>query len=179
MATLVLTVIGDDRSGLVSALSGVIATHGGSWERSQMARLAGKFAGIVLVEVPDARAEALIADLGPLGADGLLDVIVERSAGSSTGVSAEHRASSIRFGLDLVGADRPGIVHDLSQVLASRDVSIEELRTSTREAPMSGEMLFEATATLLAPATLPVDELRTVIEALANELMVDIDLSSD
>ena len=67
MATLVLTVIGDDRSGLVSALSGVIADHGGSWERSQMARLAGKFAGIVLVAVPDDRAEALIAELGPLG----------------------------------------------------------------------------------------------------------------
>jgi glycine cleavage system regulatory protein len=68
MATLVLTVIGDDRSGLVSALSGVIADHGGSWERSQMARLAGKFAGIVVVSVPDAGADALIRDLGPLEA---------------------------------------------------------------------------------------------------------------
>ena len=78
--TLVLTVIGDDRSGLVSALSGVIADHGGSWERSQMARLAGKFAGIVLVAVPDESAEALIAELGPLGSQGLLDVTVERGA---------------------------------------------------------------------------------------------------
>ena len=66
MATLVLTVIGDDRSGLVSALSGVIAANGGSWERSQMARLAGKFAGIVLVAVPDDRADELIRDLQPL-----------------------------------------------------------------------------------------------------------------
>ena len=66
MTTLVLTVIGDDRSGLVSMLSGVIAQHGGSWERSQMARLAGKFAGIVMVSVPDDRADALIDALEPL-----------------------------------------------------------------------------------------------------------------
>ena len=45
MASLILTVIGDDRPGLVSALSTPINEHGASWERSQMARLAGKFAG--------------------------------------------------------------------------------------------------------------------------------------
>ena len=49
MATLVLTLIGDDRAGLVNAVAEVVARHGGNWERSQMAELAGKFAGIVLV----------------------------------------------------------------------------------------------------------------------------------
>lgn len=173
MATLVLTVIGDDRSGLVSALAGVIAEHGGSWERSQMARLAGKFAGIVLVAVPDDRADALTRALAPLGADGLLSVTAERShdADEPTGVT--------RLSLDLVGADRPGIVHDITRALAAHHVSIEELHTDTRPAPMSGDMLFEARATMVAPATVAVDELRAVLEELANELMVDIALSAD
>jgi glycine cleavage system regulatory protein len=174
MASLVLTVIGDDRSGLVSALSGVIADHGGSWERSQMARLAGKFAGIVLVAVPDDRAEALIGALGPLGTEGLLDVTVER-AGDEVPVSTDLT----RLSLELVGADRPGIVHDISQALATREVSIEELHTVTREAPMVGGMLFEATATLLAPPTVPLADLQAVLEELANELMVDISLSAE
>ena len=39
MDTFVLTVLGDDRPGLVDALSGVITDHGANWERSQMARL--------------------------------------------------------------------------------------------------------------------------------------------
>ncbi len=175
MATLVLTVIGDDRSGLVSALSGVIAEHGGSWERSQMARLAGKFAGIVLVAVPDEHAEVLIGALGPLGTQGLLEVTVERAA------EGEDTASTdvTRLSLELVGADRPGIVHDISQALAARQVSIEELHTGTREAPMVGGMLFEATATLLAPPTVPIADLQAVLEQLANELMVDISLSAD
>lgn len=174
MASLVLTVIGDDRSGLVSALSGVIADHGGSWERSQMARLAGKFAGIVLVAVPDDRAEGLIDALGPLGTVGLLDVTVGR-APDEVPVSMDLT----RLSLELVGADRPGIVHDISQALARRDVSIEELHTATREAPMVGGMLFEATATLLAPPTVPIGDLQAVLEELANELMVDISLSAE
>ncbi|MGB7981064.1 MAG: ACT domain-containing protein [Candidatus Nanopelagicales bacterium] len=173
MATLVLTVLGDDRSGLVSALSGVIAAHGGSWERSQMARLAGKFAGIVLVRVPNRQADALIDELGPLSTEGLLDVTVER-----TDMPAQD-ASAIRLLLELVGGDRPGIVHDISRALSDLDVSIEELSTQTREAPMAGGMLFEATATLLAPRTVQVPELRGVLEEIANELMVHLELSTD
>ncbi len=174
MATLVLTVIGDDRSGLVSALSGVIADHDGSWQRSQMARLAGKFAGIVVVAVPDDRAQALIDELGPLGTQGLLDVTVER--GSDEGATV---ADATRISLELVGADRPGIVHDISRVLAEQLVGIEDLRTATREAPMAGGMLFEATATLLAPPDVPIADLQAVLEELANELMVDLSLSAE
>ena len=173
MATLVLTVIGDDRSGLVSALSGVIADHGGSWQRSQMARLAGKFAGIVLVAVPDDRAEALIAELGPLATEGLLDVTVERGEDEGS-----PRDDLTRLTLELVGADRPGIVHDISQALAAHQVSIEELHTATREAPMAGGMLFEATATLLAPPAVLLSDLQDVLEELADELMVDLSLSA-
>ena len=63
MATLGLTAIGDDHAGLVRVLSGVIADHNGNWETSRMAHLAGKFAGIVMVTVPDDHVAALIADL--------------------------------------------------------------------------------------------------------------------
>ena len=60
MATLVLTVIGDDQSGLVDVLSGVVSDHAGNWEKSHMARLAGKFAGIVMVTVPDQNVDRAI-----------------------------------------------------------------------------------------------------------------------
>ena len=76
MATLVLTVIGNDKSGLVDALAEPIATHGGSWDRSHMARVAGQFAGLVVVSVPDDRVAGLTASLDALNAQGLLDVQV-------------------------------------------------------------------------------------------------------
>jgi glycine cleavage system regulatory protein len=173
MATFVLTVIGDDRSGLVSALSGAVADNGGSWERSHLARLAGKFAGIVVVAVPDDRAQEFTEHLTPLQAQGLLEIRAER------GDDAVAGGEALRFSLALVGADRPGIVHAISRALAASDVGIEELQTDTREAPMAGGMLFEATATLLAPPGTSADDLRLLLEEIADELMVDLSLSAD
>lgn len=171
MAALVLTVIGDDRTGLVNALSDVVARHHGNWERSEMAELAGKFAGIVLVTVPDDAREALVHDLGLLRDQGLLDVT---AAVSDTTADASAHA---RWTMSLVGNDRPGIVRDLSGVLTSHGVSIEELRTTTREAPMAGGTLFEADATLVVRSDHDLGALRQAIEQLAGELMVDIDLT--
>ena len=51
MPTLVLTLIGPDRAGLVEAVAAVVADHGGNWLESRMSRLAGQFAGILEVEV--------------------------------------------------------------------------------------------------------------------------------
>lgn len=171
MVTLVLTAIGDDRPGLVSALAAVIARHGGSWDRSQMARLGGKFAGIVLVAVPVDAVAAVEDELHALGTDGLLDVRITR--GNNPTVS-----DGLRWSLELVGTDRPGIVHEITVALAAHGVSIDELETATREAPMSGGLLFEVRAELVAPAHADLDQLRTTLERLADELMVELTLST-
>lgn len=168
MATLVLTVLGDDRPGLVSAVSAAVVGHGGSWERSEMARLAGKFAGIVLVSAPDDRVEELRGALGALAADGLVVTVEDTS-------HAEDDAAS-RLRLHLLGADRPGIVAEISRAAAARHIGIEELRTALVEAPMAGGTLFELDAVLVSPAGADVEEFRGALEALGAELMVDVDL---
>jgi glycine cleavage system regulatory protein len=171
VATFIFTVVGDDRPGLVSALSAPISAHGASWEHSQMSRLAGKFAGIVLVAVADKRFDALAADLEALSAEGL-QITLERT---DEPVARESQ----RLHLELLGDDHPGIVAEISAALATQRVSIEELTTNVREAPMAGGMLFEANALLSAPATTSTDSLRSMLEGLAHELMVEIRLSDD
>ena len=143
MATFILTVLGDDRPGLVSALSAPVNAHGASWERSELSRLAGKFAGIVVVSVAAERADALAADLAALS-DQDLQVVLERT---DDPVDRE----SVTLTLDLLGADHPGIVAEISAALAALEVNIEELSTDVRDAPMAGGTLFEAHAVLSAP----------------------------
>lgn len=167
MASLVLTAIGDDRAGLVSALADVVAEHGGNWEQSQMAELAGKFAGIVLVSVPDQHLDALVRALEPLAS--ILDI--QAHVGGDAPTDARPVA------LHLLGNDRPGIVRELSSVLASIGVSIDQLATLTRPAPMAGGVLFEAEVVLEVPVELDDNDLRTILEGLAGELMVDITLT--
>ena len=172
MATLVLTVIGDDRSGLVDALAGPIAEHDGNWDRSHMARLAGKFAGIVVITVADERVDALTSRLETLRTSGLLDVSVAIAAPDAATVA------DAMMTLHLIGQDRPGIVSEIASALAQRNVSIEELETSTSSAPMSAEPLFGATALLRLPHSTDITALRASLEDIANELMVDLEVGS-
>ena len=132
-----------------------------------MASLAGQFAGIVHFEVSADGAEPLATALRSLESSGLRVVI---AASSSTIVVAEPRM--VR--LELVGNDRPGIVSDLSASLAELGVSIHELETEIVSAPMSADRLFQVTALLAVPKSVADDALRGGLEALANEMMVDI-----
>ena len=158
--TIVFTV-----GGLTGAVVSVYVRY-----RSQMAELAGKFAGIVLVTIPDDRVDEFTASLEPL--HGLLDVTVQRAA------DAPVEAAATRWSLELLGTDRPGIISDVTAVLAAHGVNIDALTTSSREAPMAGEMLFEAIADLDVPLDVDAHALRAALENIANELMVDIDLDA-
>jgi glycine cleavage system regulatory protein len=166
---LVLTLIGADRPGLVEALAAKVAQHGGNWEESRMAHLAGKFAGILRVSVPTAQAAALAQALGSLEREGLR-VMVE----GAELAGADTRARKLR--LELIGNDREGIVRDVSQALARRSVNVDELHTSCEDAPMGGGQLFRATALLRVPAEVAVEELRATLEDLADDLMVELSL---
>ena len=166
MASLILTVIGPDRPGLVRALAQSVAAHGGSWLESRMARLAGQFAGIVLVDAPG----SLLADLHALESEGLrIDVhpaaVAEPPAGTTSGE---------RLAVEVVGNDRPGIVRDVARVLAAHGVNIEELVTGVVSGSFSGETLFKATAFVHAPNAAAVAAIRAGLEFLGNEMMVDI-----
>ncbi len=164
--SLVLTVIGPDRTGLVEALADRITAAGGNWEASHMARLAGQFAGILLVTIDRARTDALVAELRALDARGLQ--VVAQPAEVAPAVTGT------RVQLALTGDDRPGIVRDVARILAERGVNVEELESEVQSAPMSGEALFVARAFLRVPPHLALADLRHSLEGLTSELMVDL-----
>jgi len=165
--TLILTVIGDDRPGLVGELSTVISAHQGNWLESSMAQLAGKFAGIVEVSVDSTHAEELSKALGQLKG---LKVTVESAAAQKSVPTGQ------RLKLALVGHDRIGIVREVSQVLASHAVNVESLETHIASAPMSAAVLFHATAELTAAPDLDAAALTQALERISHDLMVDITL---
>jgi glycine cleavage system regulatory protein len=170
MTTLVLTVVGDDRSGLVAAVADVVDDHGGNWENSQLAELAGAFAGIIEVSISPERAEELRAALAVL--DGLLKVTVH------TGRDEAPPGSMQPLTLQVIGNDHPGIVREISTVLRDNGVSIDRLTTRTTEAAMYGGRLFEATVSARVPASVDLAELTGELERLATEIQVDVTLDS-
>ena len=167
--SLIVTLVGPDRHGIVSQLSERAQRFGANWAASRLTRLAGEFAGTVHLEVPHERADALVAALRELSASGL-QVVVARSSGGS--VPATLRAVE----LELVGDDRIGIVSTLTKILAERGVSIENLHTEILRSGVTGKQTFKIGAHLLLPATLSVDALRQELGALAHEMTLDIAL---
>jgi glycine cleavage system regulatory protein len=169
--SIVLTVVSDDHPGIVETLSERIADHGGNWTESSMMSLAGKFAGLLLVQLPEDRAAAFVEALAKLEQEGI-HVLAQRTG------SAVDSADGSDATIELVGQDRPGIVHEITEVLANHEVNVLELETTVQSASMSGESLFLAHARVRVPAAADMEKLRTELEELANELMVDISLDS-
>jgi glycine cleavage system regulatory protein len=169
MAQLVLTVVGDDRAGLVQSLADVVSAHGGNWETSELAELAGAFAGIVLVSVPDGRLDELRDALQ--GLDGLLRVTVHGGA-----ASADARPGR-RFTFSVLGNDRPGIVRDITGILTHHGLTIDLFSSQTREAPMAGGMLFEANVVVRVPVGRDPALVISELERLAGEIQVDLSVA--
>jgi len=169
LSSLVITVIGPDRPGLVDAVADCVASQGGNWLESRMSHLGGQFAGILRVEVEYGEREGLVQALRALG-QGELELIVhpeENIAPVAAGTAAR---------IELVGQDRPGILRRVSQVLATNRINVEELESERVSAPMEGGTLFQARLQVLVPDGLPIDQLRAELEQIASDLLVDLTL---
>lgn len=161
--TLVVTVLGPDRAGIVQDLARVVADAGGNWEESSLARMAGRFAGMVKVKVPSSQAaDRVTAGLRALQG---LQVLVD--------LGEPEQDQGLAVGLEITGTDRPGIVRDVTRVLVQRGANIVAFATDYVEAPMAGGLLFHASVEARVPPH-GVDALRQGLEELQDDLQVDV-----
>ncbi|HIQ14682.1 MAG TPA: ACT domain protein [Leucothrix sp.] len=168
--SLVITILGPDRPGLVKALSQTLQQNQASWTESRMSHLAGKFAGLLRVSVLESQINQLTTDLQNME-DHSFKILIERTDSSTIKIPSKL------LNLELLGQDRPGIIHDITQQLALLNVNIEELESEIKEASMSGEILFIAKLTLSLPENITADEVQNALESMSDQFMVDINFS--
>ena len=166
----IVTFIGDDRPGLVEAVSSAIERSGGNWLESRLSQLGGKFAGLVLVNLPESAGPGLEETLRGL-ADSGLSVRVTPAA-SEVAPRGERRVT-----LTVVGPDRPGIVREISRALAAEQLNVVEMESEVSSAPMSGEQLFHACIEAELPAGATLEALQGALDSIADDMTLDIDLS--
>ena len=111
MADLVLTVIGDDRPGLVDALASAVNGAGGSWTRSHLSRLGGKFAGIAVVSIDPALFDPLEQRLEPIRGPGTyaIRMVSNRSMASAISAVAPAKLSRTVWVPSTVSKSTPGV----------------------------------------------------------------------
>ncbi len=165
MRSLVMTVIGPDRPGLVEELSNIIVDHNGNWLESRMSHLAGHFAGLLRVECPADRSDALLNAL-------------QKLPGLSVDAAEEldhdpDKSKMLRF--DVVGNDRPGIVQQLSSAIVSSGGNVEELISNLESAPHAGHSVFHATGSVAVAPDFDESQLVNALEALGPDLSVSLE----
>jgi len=167
---LIITILGNDEPGLVNSLSDALGKHNASWSESRMAHLAGKFAGILQVSLPENDIEALTDELDKLQTNDL-KILIE------TASSSEPPETTKTLNIEILCQDRIGIINDVTEVLAKLNVNIEELDSTVKEASMSGGMLFSADLRLGLPDNVSADDVEDCLEEVSDQLMIDIKMS--
>jgi glycine cleavage system transcriptional repressor len=122
---LALSAIGQDRPGIVAAVTRVLLEHEANLEDSQMTILGGHFTMTLILTLPgDADADELEQDLQEIGAELGLDAI------SLKGVeTVAVRPSQPSHVVTVYGSDHPGIVCATAEALARSGFNITDLNT--------------------------------------------------
>ncbi len=115
-----LTVVGRDRPGIVAGLTDALYRGGANLGEASMARLGGNFTIMLMVE-SDAAAAGLERQLEAFAAAHSLRVHVDPIEGRLH----EHVEPNARIAVH--GADRPGIVAQVTQALATAGFNILDL----------------------------------------------------
>ncbi|MEM6820836.1 MAG: ACT domain-containing protein [Verrucomicrobiota bacterium] len=163
----VITLLGKDRPGLVESVASSVRENEGNWLESQMCSLGGQFAGIVHVSIPESKLQNWEDGLETLRQSGLQILLAEDQPDSE--LAALKTAV-----FEIVGQDRPGIIRSISAQLARHEVNVIKLSSECSSAPWSGEPLFRAQAEVQIPETCQIENLRSDLEKIAADLMIDI-----
>jgi glycine cleavage system transcriptional repressor len=167
-----LTAFGKDRPGIVADVTGVLVFVGGNIEDATMTRLGGEFSMMLVTALPAGKSllqvqksfRALEKKLG-------LTIALKSIPPALAHHSKEKPAG---YMISVYGADHPGIVHSIARALASHQVSITDLQTK-----VTGPFHKPVYVMLLEvqfPDSLDMDELRTELDRLRQDLKVEISM---
>ncbi len=147
--SIVFTLTGTDRVGIVEEVTGLLLELDGNVEASRMARLGGEFAMLVLLTMPASRLSELDEAFAHLLEQGYRITSVQ-----TTLAPMETHPESRVYRIEVVGADHEGIIHEIARGLSQAGINIESMETGTVRAPITGAPLFTMTATVVAPPSL-------------------------
>ena len=164
---LVISAIGEDRPGIVDALSQAILDCGCNIGDSRMSVLGGEFAIIMILSGNWNAVVKLESVLSRL--EKKLDL---RLQSKRTGPRKET-SNLIPYGVEVVAIDQPGIVHDIANFFARREINIEDVYTSCYPAPHTGAPMFTLHMTVGIPADTSIATVRGEFMDFCDELNLD------
>ena len=164
MKSLIMTLIGEDKPGMVDSLAQAVAKHNGNWQGSRFAHMPGQFTGFVEVTVNPDTAEALVDEVNAIP-----DLSIQTVSVKTPQPAARNIAK-----FSVMGNDKPGIVSEITSVLQQFNINIMTFDSECVSAPNWGNLMFKAEFSVALPDKVDVDDIQQALETIANDLVVDI-----
>ena len=170
--SLVISALGKDKPGIVNELSKTILAQDGNIAESKMTVLGGEFAMMLLVIGTQESIDNILSKLEETGEKLNLTLIAKDTQ------AQEQDQKRLPYQVKVVSMDHPGIVHNISDFLSSRDLNIEEVETKTYPAAHTGTPMFSLDMTISIPVDSSVRNLRDEFVTFCDDLNLDASLES-
>ena len=170
--SLVISALGNDKPGIVNELSKTILDQGGNISDSRMTVLGGEFAMMLLVTGNQECIDKIISKLEETGDKLNLTLIAKETQ------TQDSNQKRLPYIINVVSMDNPGIVHNISDFLSSRNLNIEEIETKTYPAAHTGTAMFSLDMVISVPASSSVKTLRDEFITFCDDLNLDASLES-
>jgi glycine cleavage system regulatory protein len=172
MQAMVLTIIGNDEPGLVDAIAKCITDANGNWLRSSFCQLSGQFAGFIEVMLERNKHDELVNACEKLANLKITLVPSTAQQDATTSNLAQHDK---RIQMTVTGNDRKGIVSDITTALKRFKINITEMKTTCESAPNWGSLLFTAQVTFVLDKQTNLDDVKSALEDITDDLMVEFE----
>lgn len=166
--SLVITAIGEDRPGIVNALTEVLHKASLNIEDSRMSILGGEFAIILMVTGDQASINAILQQQEELQSSLHLNLLIKPTSGIS------RQEGMNRYSIKVEGMDNPGIVHTLTRYLSQHKINIINMQTDSSHAAHTGTPIFTVNMQVDIPSNMDISQFQTEFTELCNELSMDM-----
>jgi glycine cleavage system transcriptional repressor len=160
---LVMTALGQDRTGIVDTISKYVFQYGGNIEDTRMTVLGSEFAMIMLISGSKNAIEDIQHNLSQIEKEAAVSIVLKKTTGHL------KPKNTVPYKITVTCLDHPGVVHQISSLLAARQINIESMETTAYEAPLTGSQLFRFEAIVAIPPSISVSSVRKELERLADE----------
>jgi glycine cleavage system transcriptional repressor len=168
----ILTLVGEDRPGIVDSVSGLLLKREGNIEDSRMASMGGCFTIMSLFSCEEDQLPRIEEGLASWRAEGLQAALHEAADPLERVVPP-----ALPLTLEVTSMDHPGIVKEVVHLLHLFRVNIEAMDTRVTRAPLSGAPLFNLRLEAAVPADEPIARVKAELESLAARLNMDLSFS--
>ena len=164
---IVISAVGTDRTGVVQDLTEVILSCDGNIEESRMTTLGSEFAMLLLVSGNWATLSKLDKKLEKLGRNNDLSVSIRQTD------ARKPEGDRMPYAVDIVSLDHRGIVYNLANFFASRDIEIADVATRSYAAAHTGSPMFAVQMAINVPSAVHIAQLREEFLEICDRLNLD------